>query len=56
MTILDEIAAYTRSVYDVKDDAEHTFEEIRSSVGHRTRAVTDELDRRMEDVIMSVAS
>ena len=50
------IAAYTRSIYDVKDDSEHTFEEIQSSVDHRTRAVTDELDKRMEETILSAAS
>ena len=50
------IAAYTKSIYDVKDESEHTFEEIQSSVKHKTRAVTDELDKRMEDVILSAAS
>ena len=50
------IAAYTKSIYDVKDDAEHTFEEILSSAKYRTRAVTDELDKKMEHVITSAAS
>ena len=50
------IAAYTRSIYDVKDDSEHTFEEIESSARHKTRAVTDELDKIMEETIMSAAS
>ena len=50
------IAAYTKSIYDVKDESEYTFEEIQSSVKHKTRAVTDELDKRMEDVILSAAS
>ena len=50
------IAAYTRSIYNVKDDSEHSFDEIRSSVEHRTRAVTDELDKRMEEAILSAAS
>ncbi len=50
------IAAYTRSVYDVKDDSEHTFDEISSSAKYRTRAVSDDLDKRMEDVIVKAAS
>ena len=51
-----EIAAYTKSIYNVKDDVEHTFEEIKSSAKHKTRAVTDELDWKMEEIIMSAAS
>jgi len=50
------IAAYTKSIFDVKDDNERTFDEISSSVNHKTRAVTDELDKRMEDAILSAAS
>lgn len=50
------IAAYTRSIYDVKDDSEHTFDEISGSVRFRTRSVSDDLDRRMQDVILKVSS
>ena len=51
-----EISAYTKSIYNVKDDSEHPFEEIKSSVKHKTRAVTDELDKKMEEAILSAAS
>ena len=50
------IAAYTRSIHDVKDEVEHTFDEISSSVDHKTRAVTDALDKRMEESILLAAS
>ena len=50
------IAAYTRSICDVKDDSEHTFDEISGSKGFRTRAVSEDLDRRMEGKILSAAS
>ena len=50
------VAAYTRSIYDVKDDAEHTFDEISSSVGFRTRAVDAGLDARMQDAILKASS
>ena len=46
-----KISAYTRSIYDVVDEKEHTPEEIASSVNFRTRACTAELDSRMADAI-----
>ena len=51
-----KIAAYTRSIYNVKDDSEHSFEEIKTSEKHKTRAVTEELDKKMEDAILKAAS
>ncbi len=50
------IAAYTRSVYDVKDDSEHTFDEIAGSADFKTRAVNAELDKRMQDIILKASS
>ena len=50
------IAAYTKSIHEVKDDKERTFDEIIGSVGFKTRSVTKDLDKRMEDVILSAAS
>ena len=50
------IAAYTRSIYDVKDDTEHTFDEIAASAKYRTRAVNADLDGRMQDVILKASS
>ena len=50
------IAAYTRSIYDVKDDFEHTFDEIAGSVNFKTRAVNADLDKRMQDVILNASS
>ena len=50
------IAAYTRSIYDVKDESEYTFDEISSSAKYRTRAVSDDLDKRMGDAIVQAAS
>lgn len=49
------IAAYTRSIHDVSDDCEHTFEEITSSVSFRTRAVDQDLDSKMSQRIMDAA-
>jgi len=50
------IAAYTRSIYDVKDDSEHTFDEISGSVRYGTRAVSAELDGRMRETILKASS
>ena len=50
------VAAYARSIYDVRDDREHTFDEIASSAGYRTRAADAELDRRMEERILSATA
>ena len=46
------VAAYTRSIYDVADDKEHTFEEISKSVRFPTRACTSDLDERMAGTIL----
>ena len=46
------VAAYTRSIYDITDDAEHSFDEIANSVDYRTRACTPELDGKMTDAIL----
>ena len=51
-----KIAAYTRSIRDVKDEDEHTFDEIAGSVDFKTRSVTKDLDERMEEAILSAAS
>ncbi|MBO7409698.1 MAG: chorismate synthase [Candidatus Methanomethylophilaceae archaeon] len=45
-------AAYTRSIYDVVDDNERTFDEIEGSKAFGTRACTSELDGRMRDTIL----
>ena len=50
------IAAYTRSIYDVKDDSEHTFDEIAGSANFKTRAVNAEFDKRIQDVILQASS
>ena len=50
------IAAYTRSIHDVKDLDEHTFDEISGSAGFKTRAVSGDLDKRMQDVILKASS
>lgn len=50
-----EIAAYTRSIFDVTDDKEHTFEEICSSISFRTRAASSELDSKMAACIMGAS-
>ena len=46
------VAAYTKSIYDVVDDDERSFDEIDGSKGHPTRACTPELDSKMTDVIL----
>lgn len=46
------IAAYTRSIYDVIDDADRTPEEISHSVDFPTRACTAELDSRISKAIL----
>ena len=46
------IAAYTRSIHDVIDDKEHTFDEIEASKRFPTRACTSDLDGRMTDAIL----
>ena len=51
-----KIAAFTKSIKDVKDEKEHTFDEIAGSVNFKTRSVTKELDKRMEETILSAAS
>lgn len=50
------MAAYTKSICDVKDDSEHSFDEILQSVKHKTRSVSDDLDKRMQDVIIKASS
>ena len=50
------IAAYTKSIYDVKDDSEHSFDEISGSVKYGTRAVSAELDGRMREAILKASS
>lgn len=47
------IHGYTRSIYDVKDEAEHTPEEIAGSVAFPTRACTKELDEAMNRTILA---
>ena len=49
------IAAYTRQIYDIVDDKEHTFEEIDSSKGFRTRAIGKDLDERMTSTILKAS-
>jgi len=49
------IAAYTKSIHDVVDSDEHTFEEIESSKGFKTRAVSKELDEKMIQTILDAA-
>ena len=51
-----KIAAYTRSVYDVKDDSEHTFDEISDSAKYATRAADADLDRKIKDMILKASS
>ena len=46
------VAAYTKSIYDVVDDAERSFEEIDGSKVHPTRACTPALDSEMTDAIL----
>jgi len=46
------IAAYTRSIYDVTDGSERSFDEIAMSVRYPTRACTAELDARMSESIL----
>lgn len=46
------VAAYTRSIHDVTDDKERTFEEIDGSKQFKTRACTADLDSRMTDEIL----
>ena len=49
------IAAYTKRIYDVIDDSDHTFEEIESSKGFRTRAIGEQLDSKMADAILEAS-
>ncbi len=49
------IAAYTKSIRDIVDSDEHTFEEIESSKGFKTRAVSKELDEKMTQTILDAA-
>ena len=46
-----KIAAYTRSIYNVTDDKEHTFEEISPSKMFRTRSVNADFDSKMSECI-----
>ncbi len=49
------IAAYTKSIHNVEDRDEHTFEEIESSKGFKTRAVSKDLDERRTQTILDAA-
>lgn len=49
------IAAYTKSIHNVEDRDEHTFEEIESSKGFKTRAVSKDLDEKMTQTILDTA-
>ncbi len=49
------IAAYTKSIHNVEDRDEHTFEEIESSKGFKTRAVSKDLDEKMTQIILDTA-
>ena len=50
-----EIAAYTRQISDIKDEDEHTFDEIYGSRSFRTRAISKEYDERMTERILSAS-
>ena len=49
------VAAYAKSIGDVADDADHSFEEIRGSASFKTRAVSEDLDSRMAQTILDAA-
>ncbi len=49
------IAAYTRQISDVRDDDDHTFDEIYGSRMFRTRAVSKEMDDAMTERILSAS-
>jgi len=50
------IAAYTKQVHCVRDEAEHSFDAIRGSRNFKTRAIDDTFDRLMSDAIMDAAN
>ena len=49
------IAAYTKRIYDIADEQDHTFDEIDSSKGYRTRAIGKDMDSKMTDRIIKAA-
>ncbi|MBQ7978523.1 MAG: chorismate synthase [Candidatus Methanomethylophilaceae archaeon] len=49
------IAAYSKQIHIVKDDAEHGFGAIYGSRNYRTRAIDDTFDRLMFDAITAAA-
>ena len=50
------IAAYSRQIHCVRDEAEHGFDTILGSRNYSTRAVDDTFDRLMRDAITAAAS
>ncbi len=50
-----EIAAYTKQISCVKDGKEHTFDEIFGSRAFKTRAVSEDYDKKMTDCILSAS-
>jgi chorismate synthase len=49
------IAAYTKSIYDIVDETDRTFEEISRSTNYKTRAASADLDSRMTECIMEAS-
>ena len=49
------IAAYSKQIHCVKDEAEHNFDSIRGSRNYKTRAIDDTFDRLMSDAIVDAA-
>ena len=49
------IAAYTKSIHGVTDDAEHDFDTIESSKQFKTRATSKDLDDRMTEEILKAS-
>ena len=50
-----EIAAYTKQISGVRDEEEHSFSEIYGSRAFRTRAVSEDLDKKMSQCILSAS-
>ena len=50
-----KIAAYTKSIYDVVDHEEHTFEEIESSKKFKTRAINEAYNAKMTEAILTAS-
>lgn len=49
------IAACTKSIYDVDDQKEHTFQEIAGSERFKTRAANIDMDFKMNDAILKAS-